>query len=287
MKFAVIGGDMRHAKLAELLAEDGHTVSVFGLDKLQFPNICEADSAGKAAEGAECIILPLPVTTGERRLNAPLSESAHMVEQVFDALNSEQVVCAGYVDDWTDCELRSRGISVIDYFTREELAVSIAIATAEGAIQLIMEETPITICGSNCLVIGYGRIGKILSHRLRSLGANVTVSARKCSDSAWIKAFGYRIADTKYLAGSLSGFDIIVNTVPACVLNESCLRDLKVGCLCLDLASKPGGLDFKAASRLGVKAVWALGLPGEVAPVSAGAAMRDTIYNILQEQGKL
>lgn len=286
MKFAVIGGDMRQAKLAELLAADGHSVSVFALDKLQFSNICEVDSPGEATEEAECVILPLPVTAGDRRLNAPLSESTHKIEPVFDALRPEQLVCAGYVDALTDSELRSRGIFVIDYFAREELAVSIAVATAEGAIQLIMEETPITLCGSNCLVIGYGRIGKILSHRLRSMGAHVTVSARKCSDITWINAFGYEAADTGSLSGRLSGFDIIVNTVPTCILNEECLQQLKTGCLCLDLASKPGGMDFKAASLLGVKAIWALGLPGEVAPVSAGAAMRDTIYNILQEQGK-
>ena len=73
--------------------------------------------------------------------------------------------------------------------------------------------------------------------------------------------------------------------MPARVLGESRLSKLKHGCLCLDLASKPGGMDFSAASKLGVKAVWALSLPGEVAPVTSGAIIRDTIYNILKEKG--
>lgn len=44
------------------------------------------------------------------------------------------------------------------------------------------------------------------------------------------------------------------------------------------------GVDFMAASQLGRRAVWALSLPGKVAPVSAARAIRDTVYAILQEE---
>ena len=85
--------------------------------------------------------------------------------------------------------------------------------------------------------------------------------------------------------GWLCGYDLVVNTVPARVLSEKELRDLKPGCLVIDLASKPGGVDFEAATRLGVRAIWALSLPGKVAPVSAGRAIKNTIYNMLSELG--
>lgn len=48
---------------------------------------------------------------------------------------------------------------------------------------------------------------------------------------------------------------------------------------------KPTGVDFDAAARLGVKAIWALSLPGKVAPVTAGRVIKNTIYNILSELG--
>jgi dipicolinate synthase subunit A len=178
---------------------------------------------------------------------------------------------------------REQGLFVIDYFDREELAVANAVATAEGAVKLIMEETPITVCGAKCLVIGYGRIGKILSHRLRELGANVTVSARRYSDFQWIRAFGCTPADTGQLRDILGRFDIIVNTVPARLLGEELLRRVRPGALCMDLASKPGGMDFAAASRLGLKAMWALSLPGEIAPETSGENIKNTLYNILSE----
>ena len=99
------------------------------------------------------------------------------------------------------------------------------------------------------------------------------------------EAEGYGVEHSGQLRGWLCGYDLILNTVPARLLEEETLRDLKPGCLVLDLASKPGGVDFEAARRLGVKAVWALSLPGKVAPVTAARAIKSTIYNILNELG--
>ncbi len=285
MKFAIIGGDMRQAKLAELLAEDGHEVSAFAMEKITLAQgVLQCASVKEAMDGAECVILPLPVIGKEGVLNTPLSRETHMLGEIFENVNDDQLLCAGRIDKNTAGLAEKSGIMLTDYFAREELAVSNAMVTAEGALQLIMEEMPISVCGAKCLVIGFGRIGKVLAHRLAGLRAQVTVSARKYSDIAWIKAWGYTPERTEKLNGRLGDYDIIVNTVPSRILNEEQLKQVKKGCLCLDLASKPGGMDFAAASKLGVKAVWALGLPGEVAPVTSGAIIRDTIYNILNER---
>ena len=157
--------------------------------------------------------------------------------------------------------------------------------TAEGAIQIALEELPITLHGARALVVGYGRLGRALAPRLSALGARVSVAARKWEDLAWIEAAGYTAEHTGELEGWLCGYDLIVNTVPARVLDAAALAELKPGCLVIDLASKPGGVDFDAAARLGVRAIWALSLPGKVAPVTAGRSIRTVIYNILQELG--
>lgn len=148
-----------------------------------------------------------------------------------------------------------------------------------------MEELPVTVHGARVLVIGYGRVGKLTAHRFAALGAKVSVAARRFEDLAWAEALGYGVEQTGRLVGWLCGYDLVVNTVPARVLSEKELRDLKPGCLVVDLASKPGGVDFDMAARLGVKAIWALSLPGKVAPVTAGRAIKNTIYNILSELG--
>ncbi len=286
MRFAVLGGDMRQVKLAELLAADGHAVSTYAIEKIRLDSAIEQQPTLKAAAAsAECVILPLPVTSREGMLNTPLSAELLTTREVLAALSPGQIVCAGKIDSATRELGETMGLTLIDYLLREELAVLNAVAASEGAIQLMMEETPITLSGARCLVIGFGRIGKILCHRLRALGVHVTATARRFPDLAWIKAYGYKCEKTDAIDAILGRYDIVVNTVPARILEEDRLRRLKSGCLCLDLASKPGGMDFQAAAKLGVKAVWALSLPGEVAPVTSGAIIRDTVYNILHEKG--
>ena len=275
IRFAVVGGDLRQAKLAEMLAADGHSVSVFALDRADInSSVTQAVNIHDAISGADCVVLPLPALSSADIINTPLSDVILHLDDVLSLCSSEQLICGGRLEHPRIC----------DYFVREELAVLNAAATAEGAIQLAMEAVPITMLGSKILVIGFGRIGKILSHRLRSLGADVTVSARKYADMSWIQVYGYHPVRTDSLLGNLRSYDMIFNTVPAKVLAREHLEGVAPSCLLMDLASKPGGMDFSAASQLGLKAIWALSLPGEVAPLTSGAFIRDTIYNILQER---
>lgn len=282
MRFAVIGGDMRTVKLAELLKTDGHEVRCFGLKKGESRVLTDAASLTEALAGAEGVILPLPMGGGET-LNAPLTEPAISVGELVDAIPADAVVLAGKPEGVFARLAKERGLHVEDYFAREELTVRNAAATAEGAVEILMRELPVTILGSRVLVVGFGRIGKLLALRLQLLGARVAVSARKPEDRAWIECLGMESADTRRLSGTLAGYDAVVNTVPARVLDRELLSELDARSLLLDLASKPGGVDFEAARDLGVRAVWALSLPGQVAPVTAGAAIRDAVYNILNE----
>ena len=287
MKFAVLGGDMRILKLTGLLAADGHSVHVFGMDRMTpEPGVIQSETLQEACSGAAAVLLPLPATNGQGNVTSPLSSRILPCEAALQAVELGCPVLAGRITPDLAQAARKAESRLTDYFLREELIVANAAATAEGAIQLLMEETDACILGLRVLVIGYGRIGKLTAHRLRAMGANVTVSARKCADIAWIRAMGYTPAETGALEDVLESFDAVVNTVPATVLDEARLMRLRQDCVCIDLASKPGGLDFAAASRLGLRAVWALGLPGEVAPRAAAAAIREAVYNILREGGE-
>jgi dipicolinate synthase subunit A len=56
--------------------------------------------------------------------------------------------------------------------------------------------------------------------------------------------------------------------------------------LVIDLASKPGGVDFEYAQYKGIKTIHALSLPGKVAPVTTAMYMETVIYNIIKEEYK-
>lgn len=282
MEFAVVGGDMRIVKLAELLALDGHTVRPFGLERGESGVLARSETLREALEGARYVILPLPALTGDV-INAPLSKREIRLSELAEAIAPGQIILAGKAGATLTDAARARSVRVIDYLEREELTVKNAGITAEGAVEILMRELPVTLMGSKILVVGFGRIGKLLALKLRALEADVTCSARKSSDRAWIEAMGLTAADTGRLTEALAGVDAVVNTVPARVLGERELAALREGSVCLDLASKPGGVDLEAAKAMGAHVIWALSLPGQVAPVTAGEAIRDAIYNIIYE----
>lgn len=285
LAFAVVGGDMRQVKMAEMIAEDGYAVKIFAMGNSTeiSEKLIIANSVEEAVSDADCLILPLPVSDDNKRLNTPLVNEDYELEDVIKSCPPGLIICAGRVSDEVSRTAKELGFIIHDYFKREELAIFNAVPTAEGAIQIAMEELPVTIHNLNCLVIGFGRLGKILANRLKGLGAKVTVSARSFKDIAWIQAMGMEAENTLRLEGRLGEYDLIINTVPACILNKKRLSEVKKKCLCIDLASKPGGMDFTAASELGIKAIWALSLPGKVAPVTSGCIIKDTVYNILDE----
>lgn len=286
-KFAVIGGDLRQVKLAGMLASDGNTVNAIGFESIGEidKDITLCKELSTAVKDADCVILGLPYSNDGINANAPLSKKPIVLKELYDLLSHGQLVVGGKLNDSAYLAAGRHGFKLVDYLEREELAVLNAIPTAEGAIQIAMEELPITIHNSKCLVIGYGRIGKVLSHNLCGLGAKVTVSARKHSDFAWIKANGYNAANTSELNKTLSEkYDVIFNTVPTLVFDSELLDKISKECLIIDLASKPGGVDLNAASERGLKVIWALSLPGKVAPITSGEIIKSTILNIITEE---
>ena len=287
LNFWVCGGDRRLAALAGLLAGDGHTVHVYALEEAALepsPGLIRETCPDRAAL-ADCVVLPVPVRGGDGQLFAPLSPGRHPLSPLLDCLVPGQLVCGGRVDGETRAMARTRGLDLRDYFEREELAVANAVPTAEGAVQLAMERLPITIHGARVLVTGYGRVGRMTAQRFAALGAKVSVAARSPGQLAWAQAMGLGAEELGRLAGWLCGYDLVINTVPARVLGREELADLRPDCLILDLASAPGGVDREAAQALGLTVVPALSLPGQTAPVSAGAAIRNPLYNILREAG--
>jgi dipicolinate synthase subunit A len=275
---AVIGGDERQVHLAKLLARDGWQVSTWGLPGGEKTTLSQAASA-------ELILLPLPVLRGGE-LNLPLSEEKISPERLWARLGYDQLLLGGMAGDLPERLMADYGLTLVDYYQREELQIANAVPTAEGAVQKAMEATDGTLQKSRCLVLGFGRVGKVLAHRLYGLGAYVTVAARKYADLAWADAYGYEALPMDRLNDELGRFDLLFNTAPALLLDASRLALTDPDCLIVDLASRPGGVDREAAAGLGRRVLTLPGLPGQVAPRAAAEAIREAIYHILEERGE-
>lgn len=286
MKYTVIGGDLRNVKLAEAIFSDGNQVNLFGFENAGFESILdEIEDLDAAIDDSQIVIGPLPCTNDNDILNTPFHKEKIYINEVFKKMKKNQLFIAGRIIDKVNQMAKAYNVYTIDILEREEMAVLNCIPTAEGAIQIAMEELPITLNGSKTLVLGYGRLGKVLARMLSGIGAEVYVEARKYSDMAWLKAYGINSVYINELDKFLPSMDVIFNTIPSRILDSERLDKIGKDCLVMDLASKPGGVDFERAKVLGIKVIWALSLPGKVAPVTAANYMKQTIYNIIEELG--
>ena len=284
--FSIIGGDLRIIKLAKMLAEDGNNVYTYGMEKAEElkenKNIIMCNKLQETVKKSEIIIGPIPFSSNGKDINAPFSDNIISIRELMHVINAKILIAGSITPDVYDLA-NDEYIEIIDIMKREELAVLNTISTAEGTIEIIIANTNKIIHGSKVLILGFGRIGKVLARKLAGLSAKVTCAARKDEDLAWIRAYGHMETNINAIGENLSEYDVIINTVPHLVLTSEKIKYVKDDCLLVDLASNPGGIDKKAAKDKNLKLIWALALPGKVAPITTAEFIKDTIYNILKE----
>ena len=284
MRFAVIGGDRRSAILAALLLADGHRVHSYALERAQLPAEIPRDSSLPACVyGADAVLLPVPAEKGGL-LNAPLSGETLAMEELIAACWPGQLLCGGKLSEGSVRAAIRGKLHVEDLLRRSDFVTGNAALTAEGAVGLLLRETEHALRGSRVLILGYGRIGKLLAQKLLALGAQVSVAARSAEDRAMAEALGCRALDYPALEAEIGEAACVVNTVPARVLTEAMLCCAAPEALLLELASPPGGFDRVLAQNIGLRCLSAPGLPGKSAPYAAAQLMKEGVYAALREQ---
>ena len=268
-KFAIIGGDLRIIKLAEMLANEENEIYVYGLEKAEEikskSNIIQCDSIKKAIQDVEIVIGPIPFSSNGNTINAPFSDKDITIREMMHVINAKVLIAGGITPEVYGMA-NDEYIEIIDIMKREELAVLNTIATAEGTIQIAIENTNKILHGSEVLILGFGRIGKVLARKLAGLAVKVTCAARKDEDLAWIQAYGHKATNINTIGENLRQYDIIINTVPHMILSEERLQYVKKECLLIDLASNPGGIDKKAVKDKKLKSIHAQGNNGKCHP---------------------
>ena len=288
-RYLVLGGDLRNVKLAGMLADDGNRVYSFGQDRsdeiLDDGRIEKCTSLKTAMEKAQVIIGPVPFSSNEDFINAPFAHDKIMIDDLMKT-NKGKIFISGSIKENLKKQLDEKYMEVIDIMKRDDLAILNTIATAEGTIEVAIKNTDRILQGSRVLILGFGRVGKIVANKFSKMSAIVTCAARKVSDLAWIKAYGYNSLNINDMLYDLKEFDIIINTVPQTILRERELKHIDAEALIIDLASSPGGIDGKIAKSMGLNFIWALALPGRIAPSSSAKFIKDTVYTILEEMSK-
>ncbi len=278
----VIGGDLRQIYAAKALSENNKVFTI-GFDNIDTEGCdFECIDIDNANISADYILLPLPASENDEDILSPFSKRPISAKKISRLLKPGGIIFGGKVSEKLKSTFDTD--NVIDYYSREEMSVMNAVPTAEGAIQIALDELDVTLFGLNILIIGNGRIACALIQILKGFGAKVTVAARKYDSLAWARIMGCNAIAIKEIENNINQYDLIYNTAPAKILEEKELNKVRKDTLIIDLASKPGGVDYNTANSIGVKTIWALSLPGKTAPHTSGKILVETIDNILCER---
>ncbi|RNC28062.1 MAG: Dipicolinate synthase subunit A [Candidatus Dichloromethanomonas elyunquensis] len=285
VRLAIIGGDDREIYLIPELLRLGAYIIGLGLEKSSLGNSIEhAQSFKNVVEKADALIFPM-FGTDERGLVKAKYSNLPIIfnNDVLESIPPGVPLFIGWARPALKKAAQKLHIEVIEVANRDEVAILNSIPSAEGAIQMAMEATNITIHSSNSFVLGPGRTGMTLVNMLKGLGAKVTVAARKPADIARALEMGVSIIECSELKKEIWKADIVFNTVPALILDREILENMSREAVIIDLASIPGGTDFEYAQMLGIKAQLAPGLPGIVAPKTAGKILAQIYPPLIKE----
>ena len=293
MKYGILGGDFRNVELVKLLAKEKNIVYTYGLEKeiqkLESDNIIICDDI-KELQDTDIVITSIPLSKDNININMPLNiyGKESKIDEALKVMNNK-LIFTGSVSSEILRKFKLYNIEILDIMKNEEFAVLNAIPTAEETIRIIIDNTKKVLHNANCLIMGYGRIGKVLAKKLNALSVKVECLVSDNIEKIWCRVEGYNYIEFENIKNKsdlLKKYDIIINTIPKIILTDE-LKEIRKDTLIIDLASKPYGIDRSIVKQENLNFIEALGLPGKSAPITVAENMYELIKNTILKRQKI
>ncbi|NIK75569.1 dipicolinate synthase subunit A [Paenibacillus castaneae] len=280
----LLGGDARQLEVIRRLTELDAVVTISGFDGLHssLDGAVQAEFEEQLFENVDALLLPAVGTDEKGYIDAVFSDrQMQLTESHIAKLPKHCTVYTGMAKPYLRklCELQS--LSLVELFDRDDVAIYNSIPTAEGALMMAIQNTDITIHGSSAMVLGFGRTGFTMARTLQGIGAKVKVGVRRSEHFARAAEMGFEPFYISGLLQHVSNIDLLFNTIPTMIVTAQIIANLPSRAVIIDLASKPGGTDFRFAEKRGIKAMLAPGLPGIVAPKTAGRIIAECLSQLI------
>lgn len=280
-QIAIIGGDERTIALMKRLVElKRRKIFAVGFNNVEnLPDEIQTVAIEEIpVQTIDYIILPVQGMNDEKQVYAKLENKwIQLQDGFFNQLNKTTKILTGIATKALNEIKRDFSLEVIPILTRDDLAIRNSIPTAEGALLIALQNTTYTIHNSKVLITGYGRIGQTIARVFDALRAKVYIYTKEKSDAARAESNGLQSLSNEEFKWQISSMNIVLNTVPDLIIDDDLLKRMNKQTLIIELSSYPGGVDVDNAINRGFEAIVAGGLPGKVAPVTAGTALAEVI----------
>lgn len=272
-KIAVIGGALRESIVATRLREEGFLVAVCAVEGMK--DIAET-TVHDCVKDASVLILPVASNDETGKIFAPAtSENLYFGEAEINLLADNAVIYCGVASQMLKCAARKMNRKLIEVMEIDAVAVPNGYLTAEGALYLAMTRFPMSISELKVAVLGYGRVGRATAKLFQAVNAKVVVFSRNKKEMNEGRKSNIDIRFYNGICSIFPKIDLIINTVPARIIDEHKMDYMRKDVLVIDLAAAPGGIDSDEAREKGIEVLNAPGIPGKYAPVSAGNILAD------------
>lgn len=287
-KIGILGGDVRQLVTAQGLLPD-YECAVWGFDSVYgtpddgyLTETVRCADWESAVRCSDAVILPLPCTRDGTTLSTPLNRESRQIGllEIVDRMDCGALLTGGLLPPIVRRYAAEHGIRTADYYDSEELQILNAVPTAEGAVAACISTLPITVAGMKAVVFGYGRVGRTLAQRLLALGAEVYAAARSVKDRAWAQCDGCVPVPLEEYCRQPVKADVIFNTVPHRILDETVLAKIPTGSVLFELAQ--GCCDAAEAERYGIRVIPLPSVPGKTSPVTSGQIICRAVKEILK-----
>lgn len=289
MHIAVLGGDARQLEIIRKLTELDAKISLVGFEQLDhaFTGATKEKMSEIDFTMMDAIILPVPGTNLQGEIETIFSnEKVVLTEEILSRTPDHCTIYSGITNDYLSGIVDASKRDLIQLFERDDVAIYNSIPTVEGTIMMAIQHTDFTIHGSNIVILGLGRVGMSVARTFHHLGGRVKVGARKTEHLARASEMGLDSFQLGQLEKHVGQCDICINTIPAPIITPGVIAKMPSHILVIDLASKPGGTDFRFAEKRGIKALLAPGLPGIVAPKTAGQILANVLCKLMDDRNK-
>lgn len=284
----VLGGDYRNYLLYQDFVQKGFSVSGIALFNPNTSTCLQAESSdtGEPLLASDIWITGIPFTKDHTHIYTENTNYLITLDYFLLHLKKHppKLLIGGHFPEDVIAFCRENQIPCRDILKENSLAIANAVPTAEGAIYYAMQYSPYVLHNMPCLVLGFGKCGRALAHKLQGLCAKITICARKEADLILAASYGYQTCNFQELPTQLKNTQFVFNTIPSLVLNQDRLQLLPKDCTIIDIASKPGGCDFISAKKLGLSAHLCLGLPGKLSPKTASEIISKQVIVLLSNQ---
>lgn len=279
----ILGGDLRQCYAAEYLASQGFAVMCCHTPDFPYqPGISRTDRLTEALGHSELILAPTPLTRDGANLLQAETCSPCPLETLWEKLTPNHRFAAASLPAGCLNALEAAGCEILAYGSLPFCQEQNARLTAEGLLAEVIRLTPFALSSASLLLIGYGCCGAAIARLFLPLCRNLHVIEQDAEKRSMAKNNGILPVSRKEFAKILPECQIIINTVPAPVLDTAQLAQLHSSCHIFDIASAPFGFPENTTEICLLPYYRIPGIPGRFSPASAGKIVGKAIERMAE-----